>query len=163
MDSSLINLIPNLVSRRSAGSQRSGSVNAPPSYNAGQRDTSTGLNAALRLDLCLSPNATDPSQKRPTMWSHDTTIAVGSDTTYREFLALLRRKIDDINFFSDIGRCHAAVVAESRGRAVWQFNRQDLDVTLENWDQVMQGLAETRYRGFKVVCWDEDDMKMDKP
>jgi hypothetical protein len=42
---------------------------------------------------------------------------------------------------------------------VWQFNSQDLDVTLENWDQVMQGMAETRFKGFKVVCRDEDDME----
>jgi hypothetical protein len=74
----------------------------------------------------------------------------------------LWRKIDDINFFSDIDRCHAAVVVEGRGRAMWQFGRQDLDVTSENWDRVMQGLAETRFRGFKVLCWDEDDFRVDK-
>jgi hypothetical protein len=158
MNSSLINLIPNLVSRRSGGSQRRESINPP----AGQGDNPTGLNLALRLDLCLSPITTNQSHEKSSTWTHETTIAVGSDTTYREFLALLRRKIDDINFFSDIGRCHAAIVVEGRGRAIWQFGRHDLDVTAENWDRVMQGLVETRYRGFKVLCWDDDDFRMDK-
>jgi hypothetical protein len=45
-------------------------------------------------------------------------------------------------------------MAVARGRTAWQFGKQELDVTPENWDRVMQGLAETRFRGLKVVCWE---------
>jgi hypothetical protein len=163
MDSSLINLIPNLVSRRSAASQRREPVDAPPRDTPDAGNNPSGINVPLRLELCLSPSTSSPSQKKPLIWSHDATIAIGSETTYRGFLALLRRKIGDMDFFSDLNLCHAAIVAEVRGRTVWRFGKQDLDVTSENWDQVMQGMVETRFRGFEVVCWDEDDLRTEKP
>jgi hypothetical protein len=44
-------------------------------------------------------------------------------------------------------------VAEVRGRSLWQFKEQIVDVTMESWGKVLEGLKEGRFRGFRVSCW----------
>jgi hypothetical protein len=132
MDSGLINLIPSLVSRRSAAAQRDEYVDPPPPYIQGQYDHFSSVDVPLSLDLCLSTNTINSPPGRSSMWSHDATMALELDTTYQEFMALLQRKICHVNFFADPRRCQVAVMAVARGRTAWQFGKQQLDVTPEN-------------------------------
>jgi hypothetical protein len=98
MDSGLINLMPSLVSRRSAAAQRDEYVDPPPPYIQGQYDHSSSVDVPLSLDLCLSTNTINSPPGRSSMWSHDATMALELDTTYQEFMALLQRKICRVNF-----------------------------------------------------------------
>lgn len=89
---------------------------------------------------------------RPLLWSRDDNIALMPDTTYGEFLGILKRKLGRAKVSRDTGQWEIGILAETRGRTVWQFKKQYLDVPQENWDKFMKGLGESRFKGMKVLC-----------
>lgn len=58
---------------------------------------------------------------------------------------------------------HYSILAEVRGRAVWQFYKLDLNVNKDTWEEVLEGLREGRFKGFKVECWRDDNLHVVDP
>lgn len=87
------------------------------------------------------------------MWPGDDSIALGPDTTHAEFLGVLERKLGDVKLSRESKEWKAMIVAEVRGRKVWQFKEQVVDVTKESWRKVSRGLREGKFRGLRVMCW----------
>lgn len=163
MDTSLINLIPNLLaSRRSATVPRSPFIDPPPPYTlASSSSPQRQYNASshgipLAIEFLDSTNPNEP-HKREVIYRRDDTVALGPDTDYWEFMHILRRKLADVNVSGDDGRWKVGVCAEGRGRAVWRLRKTVLAVTRESWGEVLRGLEEHKYSGLKVACWREED------
>jgi hypothetical protein len=122
MDSSLINLIPNLLAHRSLRKSRSKSKSnrsptAPPS--------SAPTTIPLRIEL-LSPH------KSPLVYVRDDIITLTADTTWELFLALVHRVLEKDGVSRDKGTWELDVVAEYRLRALWKFDEPALRVREEN-------------------------------
>lgn len=162
MDTSLINLIPNLTSSlRSTTLPRSEPTNPPPPYTLAphpspQRSEPTLISVGVPLRIEILGAATpETNGKRPITWSGDDSIALGPYTTYGEFLDVLQRRLRDVKVSRESGRWKVGVVAEIRGRSLWLFKEQIVDVAVESWGEVLEGLGEGRFRGFRVSCWRE--------
>ena len=84
------------------------------------------------------------------IWSSDDSIVLGPDTTHEDFLEVLQRKLSDVKLSTE---SKAWIVAEVRGRKVWQFKEQVVDVTTESWGAVLRGLREGRFKDLRVICW----------
>lgn len=156
MDSSLINLIPNLAAaRRSAKQPRSDKVDPPlqppPAYTLSphpspkHKDTPEYITVPLRFDF-LDTGVSH----------HDGTIAFGPKTTFQDFMALLEQKMAEVHDQGDPQMWHYRIVAEARDRTVWMFFTQDPDVRQDTWDRVLEGLREGRWKRFGVLCLRED-------
>lgn len=158
MDTSLINLIPNLTARRSATVPRCEFVDPPPPYTLApypspqREDNTRSTGIPLHIDI-VDTSWPEALGKRPVIWSGDDSVAVGPHMTYREFLEILQRKLDDVKVPQNSGEWKAGIEAEIRGRSVWQFKRQVVYVTPQSWHKVMEGLEEGRFKGFRVTCW----------
>ena len=164
MDTSLINLIPNLTSsRRSTTLPRSESIDPPPPYTLAplpslQREDNT-ISVCAPLHVNLLGTAYLDRGKRPVIWSGNDNIALGPDTTHAEFLGVLERKLGDVKMLREAREWKAVIVAKVRGRKFWQFEEQVVDVEKESWGRVLRGLGEGRFRGLRVMCWRADDGK----
>jgi len=162
MDTSLINLIPNLTTaRRSTTIPRSELIGPPPPCTLAphpslQREDNT-ISVGVPLHIKLLGAAYPDTGKRPFIWSGDNSIALGPETTYGEFLGFLQRKLREVKVSPESGQWKVGVVAEIRGRSLWQFKEQIVNVTMESWGKVLEGLGEGRFRGFRVSCWRGDD------
>lgn len=155
MDTSLINLIPNLTTaRRSTTLPRSAFVDPPPPYTLApcpspqREDNTRSVGVPIHIELLGAANLNNG--KRSVIWSSDDSIALGPDTTHEDFLEVLQRKLDDVKLSKESKAC---IVAEVRGRKVWQFKEQVVDVTTESWGTVLRGLGEGRFKDLRVICW----------
>ena len=101
MDTSLINLIPNLMTAlRSKTLPRSESIDPPPLYTLApnpspqREDNTRSPNVPSHIELLGPANIkTNDIGRRAVLWSSDDSIALGPHTTYREFLGVLQRKL----------------------------------------------------------------------
>ena len=155
MDTSLINLIPNLTTaRRSTILPRSAFVDPPPPYTLApcpspqREDNTRSVGVPIHIELLGSANL--KNGKRSVIWSSDDSIVLGPDTTHEDFLEVLQRKLSDVKLSTE---SKAWIVAEVRGRKVWQFKEQVVDVTTESWGAVLRGLREGRFKDLRVICW----------
>lgn len=162
MDSSLINLIPNLIAaRRATTLPRAPFIDPPPPYTLAphpspQRPYNVRPEGVPLLVEFLGPSSGISLDKRSLLWDREDSVALGPATDYWEFMAILRRKLEDLNVSKETGPWNASVVAETRGRTGWQFRRGVLEVEEERWGQVLEGLWSNHFRGLKVVCWRDD-------
>ncbi|KAM0710945.1 hypothetical protein Q7P35_001683 [Cladosporium inversicolor] len=155
MDTSLINLIPNLISaHRSKTLPRSEFIDPPPPYTLApqpipqREDNTRSVGVPLHIEILAA--ATPETGKRPVIWSGDDSIALGPGTTYLEFLRVLQRKLDDVKVERVLGEWKVSIVVEVRGRKLWWFGEQFVYVERENWREILVGLGEG---GFRVMGW----------
>lgn len=146
MDTSLINLIPNLTTaRRSTTLPRSEVTDPPPPYtlapNPNPRREYNTRSVGVPLHIELLGAAYPVSDKRPSICSGNDSIALGPDTTNAEFLGVLERKLGDVKLSREPKEWKAAIVAEARGEKVRKFKEQVVDVTKESWRKVLRGLG----------------------
>ena len=158
MDTSLINLIPNLTTaRRSTTLPRSAFVDPPPPYTLApcpspqREDNTRSVGVPIYIELLGAANP--KNGKRSVIWSSDDSIALGPDTTHEDLLDVLQRKLGDVKLPRESKEWKASIVAEVRGRKVWQFKEQVVDVTTESWGTVLRGLGEGRFKDLRVICW----------
>lgn len=160
MDTSLINLIPNLTTavRRCTTLPRSECADPSPSYTIAEHpspqreDNARSDGIPLHIEILGSTN---PDTNNKT-WSGDDNIALGPTTTYAEFLSILQRKLSDVKVSGDSREWKASIAAEYRGRTrrrLWQSQEQACYVTRENWWSVLEWLLEGSFRGLNMVCW----------
>ncbi|GAB7327205.1 hypothetical protein MBLNU13_g11108t1 [Cladosporium sp. NU13] len=162
MDTSLINLLPNLTSaRRSTTLPRWEFIDPPPPYTLAphpspqREDNARSVGVPLHIELLGAANLENGT--RPVMYSGDDSIALGPDTTHAEFLDVLQRKLSDVKMSRESKEWKAVIVAEFRGRKIRQFEEQVVDDTVERWRRVLRGLGEGRFRGVRVICWRGED------
>jgi hypothetical protein len=163
MDTSLINLIPNLKQavHRSTTLSRSEFADPPPPYTLAphpspQRKHNTwGVGVPLHIKTLGA--ASETTGKRPVTWSDDDSIALGPSTTYAGFLGILGRKLSDVKVARESREWRTEIVAEIRGKKLWQSKEQVVYVTKGNWRGILRELREGRYRRLRVLCWRGDD------
>jgi len=162
MDTSLINLIPNLTkAHRSITLPRKDFIGLPPPYTLAphprpQRKHNTWA-VGVPLHIKTLGAASETTGKRPVTWSDDDSIALEPSSTYEEFLGILGRKLSDVKFSKESKQWKTEIVAEVSGRKLWQSKEQVVCVTKGNWRGVLRGLREGRFRGLRVLCWRGDD------
>lgn len=79
-------------------------------------------------------------------------MALGPNTTFEDFMALLNQKTSDIHGDYGPQMWHFSITAEARVRTVWKFFTQDVDVRQDTWDRGLEGSGEGRWKGFGVLC-----------
>jgi hypothetical protein len=163
MDTSLINLIPNLTTvHRSATIPRSEIIDPPPPYTLALHPSPQPAKNTKSVDVPfhIEPlGAADlENGRRSLIWSGNDSIALGPDTTHAEFLSVLERKLSDVKLSRESKEWKAVIMAEVRGRKVWQFKGQVVDVEKDSWKKVLRGLGEGTFRSLKVMCWRGEDV-----
>jgi hypothetical protein len=161
MDTSLINLVPNLTrALRSIKIPRSVIDDPPPPYTVAcnpspQRSEKTRtISVPFHVEILGTANSkTNHIGKRLMTYSGDDSIALGPGTTYAEFLGVLERMLSDIEAERDMGLWKASIVAESKRRRLWRFMEHTVYVTRESWGEILVDLRVGRYMGVRVVCW----------
>ena len=156
MDSSLINVIPNLTTRRSIKTPPHCETGDPPlpSTLSSQRETRS-TSVPLRIEV-LRTNSLDANDKRPVTWSGDDSIALETDTSYEEFLVVLQKKLSVIEVSLETGQWKVSLMAKLKKRTFWQLSKQIVHVTPKTWSKVIEGLAESRLKGLMLSCRRED-------
>jgi hypothetical protein len=143
-ETSLINLIPNLVKAfRFRTFRRSASIDPPPSSTLAPSpspqpqpsEKSRIVNIPLTLKTLGS--ACEVTGKRPVTSSNDNPIALGPSTTYTEFLGILGRKLSDVSFSKESRDWRTEIAVEIRRRKVWQFREWIVDVERRDWGWVL--------------------------
>jgi hypothetical protein len=141
MDTSLINLVPNLTrALRSIKIPRSVFDDPPPPYTVAcnpspQRSEKTRtISVPFHVEILGTANSkTNHIGKRLMTYSGNDSIVLGPDTTYADFLGILESKLSDVKVAGESREWKASIEAEKIGwRRKWRFMEQTFYVTGEN-------------------------------
>lgn len=166
MDSSLINLIPNLFSRRKRSAPPSHSepvsppsqpeLSSPPSTAQQSHSLEkTSITIPLRVKW-IGPRAAKESHELQLVSSYDEVIELRADATYSEFLSIVQRMLKahrmEWHFDGRSFRFYIGAVAMEGKRSELRRMQELVDVDEPSWERVLYGLRGRRLVELVVFC-----------